>query len=330
MKRTANILTVAAVLVLSVSCDKWTQPRNLDFRHKTPEQTDPAAYGRYLSAIREYKKSEHKVMIVTIEGTAEHPSRQNQHLMAMPDSADYIVVTMGEDLHADIASEIAEVRGKKGTETLLFIDYAEISTAWGLLEDARSDAGKPAGTDEELTAFFREQTEAQLSRCNKYGFGGLEVSFVGNRATHYAELSQTVYIQTVKDFCKANPSLALAFRGSARNIVDAEFLTLSRYIVVIAGEEKKLSSLVTRLGDAPTDRIIMEVTVPSTDAPAQIGRSAVEAAEWVVAESGNDRFTPLGLAVSNAYDDYFHKTLSFYNIRRAISVMNPSDSPQEE
>lgn len=102
------------------------------------------------------------------------------------------------------------------------------------------------------------------------------------------------------------------------------------HIVIIAGEEKKLSSLVTRLGTAPTNRIIMEVTVPSVDNPVQIGRSVVEAAEWVIAESANEKFTPLGVAVSNAYDDYFNKTLEFWNIKKAMAIMNPSQTEESE
>ncbi len=330
MKSFMNIsVGVLASAFALCSCSKWTEPQNLDFHRKTPEQLDPAAYGQQLSAVREYKKSAHKLMFATIQGTAEQPSRQNQHLMAMPDSLDFICVDMGDELHPSIASEIPEVREKKGTETLLCIDYAPISEAWGLLEDARSDAGQPAGTDEELVAFFREQTELQLARCNKYGFSGLQVSFIGNRATHYAELSQKTYIQAVKDFHEANPGLTIVFRGSARNVVDSEFLKEFSYIVVVAGEEKKLSSLVARLGDAPTDRIIMEVTVPSADNPVQVGRSAYEAAEWVVAESGNADFSPCGLGVSNACDDYFNKTAPFHNIRTAISKMNPAPAENE-
>lgn len=270
-------------------------------------------------------------MFVTMKAYASHPSTQSMHIVAMPDSADVVCVAMmDEEINPVIAAEIDEVLKRKSTEVFLNVDYAPIHTAWGLLEDKRADEGRPAATDEEITAFFKAQTEAQLENCGKYGFHGIQVSFVGNRATHYAQVSQDAYIAAVMDYYKKNSSIKLMFRGSARNIESKEFLDIVSHIVIIAGEEKKLSSLVTRLGTAPTNRIIMEVTVPSVDNPVQIGRSVVEAAEWVIAESANEKFTPLGVAVSNAYDDYFNKTLEFWNIKKAMAIMNPSQTEESE
>lgn len=182
MKKFLNISlpVLGTMLMLFTSCSKWTQPQNLDFRHKTQEEIDPAAYENYLSGIREYKKTEHKLMFVTMKGSAEHPSSQNQHLMAMPDSADFVIVDINDALHSTVVAEIPQIRERKGTEALLFVDYARIHTAWGLLEDKRADEGKPAGTTEEAAQFFKEQTQKQLDRCGEYGFHGLVASFVGN------------------------------------------------------------------------------------------------------------------------------------------------------
>lgn len=334
MNRLIYTLSICLVAGLAfASCEDWTEPEHKDFHHKTQEQTDPDGYAARLSAVREYKKTDHKVMFVTIEGTATHPSSQNQHLMAVPDSVDYVCVQMsGDGLHANIASEISEVREKKGTETLLFVDYAVISEAWGLLEDARADAGQAAGTLDEARQYFKEQTELQLARCTKYGFSGLMVSFVGNISTDFNKTSQEAFIQAVKDFYAANPDLTVVFRGSARNVVDTEFLKQCKYLVIVAGEEKKLTVLVNRIlgSSAPKDRVIMEHTVPSTDSPEQKGSSLAEGAKWVVDESDNTSFTPCGLGVSNAYDDYFNKTMDYYNVRTAISIMNPvAETPAE-
>lgn len=323
-----TILFIFAVSLLAISCDKWTQPQNLDFHRKTPQQLDPSGYAKYLEGIREYKKSEHKQMFVTMKAYSTHPSSQAQHIMAMPDSADFICVTMEEEIYKSVAEEINEVRESKGTQVLLNVDYAPIYAEWSVLEDQRADEGRPAATDEEIVSFFKRKTQAQLVNCSKYGFHGLQVTYIGNRSTHFYQLSQDTYISTIMEFYKNTPELRLVFRGSARNIEDKEFLAAISHVVIIAGEEKKLNSLVARLGDAPTDRIIMEVTVPSVDNPEQAGRSAVEAAQWVIEEQGNEKFTPLGLAVSNANDDYFNKTSAFWNIRAAINTMNPSSSEE--
>jgi hypothetical protein len=324
-----SIMASAAVMLLC-GCSEWTQPENLNFRPLTPEEKDPAAYAEYLAAIREYKASEHNVMILTMEGTSEYPSSQNQHIMAMPDSADYVCVKIEDKLHEVIAAEIPAVLEKKGTKTLVSVDHAVINAAWTALEDERVDKGEAPGTQEELAAFFTEQTEKLVARCNEYGFGGLMVSFQGTKAGA-AGVAQAAFIEVIRKFHQENPEKELIFRGGARNIIDQEFLNEFKYIIVIAGEERKLSLLPGRsLGStAPKDRVIMELTVPSADEPEQVGMSPVEAAAWLWTEIENPSFTPRGLCVENAHDDYFCKDMAFKNIRAAITVLNTKPTVEE-
>lgn len=324
-----SIMASAAVMLLC-GCSEWTQPENLNFRPLTPEEKDPAAYAEYLAAIREYKASEHNVMILTMEGTSEYPSSQNQHIMAMPDSADYVCVKIEDKLHEVIAAEIPAVLEKKGTKTLVSVDHAVINAAWTALEDERVDKGEAPGTQEELAAFFTEQTEKLVARCNEYGFGGLMVSFQGTKAGA-AGVAQAAFMDVIKKFHQENPEKELIFRGGARNIIDQEFLNEFKYIIVIAGEERKLSLLPGRsLGStAPKDRVIMELTVPSADEPEQVGMSPVEAAAWLWTEIENPSFTPRGLCVENAHDDYFCKDMAFKNIRAAITVLNTKPTVEE-
>jgi hypothetical protein len=324
-----SIMASAAVMLLC-GCSEWTQPENLNFRPLTPEEKDPAGYAEYLAAIREYKASEHNVMILTMEGTSEYPSSQNQHIMAMPDSADYVCVKIEDKLHEVIAAEIPAVLEKKGTKTLVSVDHAVINAAWTALEDERVDKGEAPGTQEELAAFFTEQTEKLVARCNEYGFGGLMVSFQGTK-TGAAGVAQAAFIEVIRKFHQENPEKELIFRGGARNIIDQEFLKEFKYIIVIAGEERKLSLLPGRsLGStAPKDRVIMELTVPSADEPEQVGMSPVEAATWLWTEIENPSFTPRGLCVENAHDDYFCKDMAFKNIRAAITVLNTKPTVEE-
>ncbi len=319
-----SVLALVAASAVFSSCSDWTMPENLDFRRQTPEQADPEAYAQYLESLRAYKQSEHNVMIVGMKGTDKYPNSQSQHIMAMPDSADYVVVHMGETLHEKIVAEIPEALQKKGTQTLLYIDYAEIAAAWQALEDQRADNGQAPGTDEELTAFFKAQTEAQLARCNPNGFAGIVVSFQGTKIAGYAYNSQNAYMTTVKAFHESNPDKVMFFRGGARNVIDQEFLKEFKYTIIVTGEEKKLNVLPGRnLGStAPKDRVIMELTVPSAEVPEQVGETPVNAATWLVT-ADHSGYTPKGLCVENAHDDYFQKDMAFKNVRAAITVMNP-------
>lgn len=319
-----SVLALVALSAVLSSCSDWTKPEHLDFHRQTPEQADPEAYAQYLESLRAYKQSEHNVMLVGMKGTDQYPNSQSQHIMAMPDSADYVIVHMGAALHEKIAAEIPEVLQKKGTQTLLYIDYAEIAAAWQALEDERSDKGQAPGSDEELTAFFTAQTEAQLARCNPNGFAGIVVSFQGTKVAGYAYNSQTAYMTAVKAFHEANPDKVMFFRGGARNVIDQEFLKEFKYLIIVAGEEKKLSVLPGRIlgSSAPKDCLIMELTVPSADVPEQVGETPVNAAAWLV-DTEHSGYTPKGLCVENAHDDYFQKDMAFKNVRAAITVMNP-------
>lgn len=325
-----KIFTKISVLVLVVlsavlsSCSDWTKPENLNFRRPTPEQADPEAYAQYLEALRAYKQSEHNVMLVGMKGTDQYPNSQSQHIMAMPDSADYVYVKMGQELHPRIAEEIPATLEKKGTKTLVFVDYAEISAAWTALEDERIDKGEALGTNEEMVAFFKEQTSVMLERCTKYGFAGVVISFQGTKVAGFAYNSQEAFMNTIKEFHQSNPEKELVFRGGARNVIDQDFLLEFKYIIIIAGEEKKLSVLPGRIlgSTAPKDRVIMELTVPSADVPEQLGMSPIEGAQWFVDEE-HTGYEPKGLCVENAHDDYFNKELAFKNVRSAITIMNP-------
>ena len=331
MKIFKNISIIAsAAVMLLCGCSDWTVPQNINFHPLTPEQQDPVAYAEYLEGVKAYKQTEHYVMIATMKGTPSYPSSQSQHIMAMPDSADYVCVKVEDKLHEVIAAEIPAVLEKKGTKTLVYVDYAVIAEAWTALEDQRADKGEAPGTDEELAAFFKEQAEAQIARCNEYGFGGLMVSFQGTK-TGSAAISQAAYIDAVKAFHEANPEKELVFRGAARNVIDQEFLKEFKYIIIVAGEERKLSLLPGRIlgSTAPKDRVIIELTVPSADIPEQVGMSPIEAANWAWTEAESTSFTLRGLCVENAHDDYFCKDMAFMNIRTAIAILNTPPTVEE-
>lgn len=316
----------AASLLLMSSCSDWTTPEHLDYRQKGPQEENPQAYEEYLSGLRQFKQGEHPLMVVGMEAGEQNPFSQSQHLMAMPDSADFIVVVMtGETINSVAAAEIREVKEKKGTGSLLFIDYDIIQAAWNLLEDKRLEEGKPAGTAEEAESFFKKETSKQLSKCTEYGFSGLYISyFTAPKGDAVLEAAQKGYTGTITEYAQSR-DLVLIFRGSARNIHDTGLLDMCDYFSLVAEEEKKLSVLPGRyLGNNSPykDKIMVELTVPSSDAPEQAGASPAEGAVWLLENLNNKSFTPKGLCVLNAHDDYYCKDMAFKNVREAIAILN--------
>lgn len=329
------LISVFTIILALTSCSDWVKPENLEYMPQRPSEQDPAAYSAYLAAIKAYKGTEHSVMIVGLKGTSTAPVSRPQHLMNMPDSADYICIYNADNLHPSLAGEMAEVYEKKGTRTLVYVDFSVIEEEWNALEDAKADAGEPAGTEAEAESFFKGKAQAQFANFSKYGFSGAVISFEGNTSGVRAAM-QKGFLGVACDWHKANPDAILMVRGTIRNIdyTNADYKKLiddSKYHIVVSTEgstsQVEINKQVTRIMSYIPEknrRVVFEVTVPSSGTPEQKGASPQVAAAWAVNEKNSSNFTPCGVCVSNAYDDYYRQEQIYKNIRAAITIMNPA------
>lgn len=177
MMRKSIFPVVVGLVMMSTACSDWTEMENKDYYRPSIEEENPAEYEKYLEDLRAFKATEHKVMILTMEGTANYPVTQAQLPMAMPDSADYICIKNAVELHEVVVSDIKDVREKKGTKVLSYVDNVIADDAWIAYSNGKVDAGEPAPTVEERRTFYKENATAQLASYDKYGFDGLMVSF---------------------------------------------------------------------------------------------------------------------------------------------------------
>lgn len=326
------LIPLLATALLSGSCSKWTEPEHLDYRRPTPEEQNPEAYKARMEAIREYKKTDHKLTMVTMEGISEQFTRQYQRPTSMPDSLDYICVT-GENLTSSYNSEISKAYSEKGIQTLYMVDYMTIEAAWTELEDAKAEAGEAAGTVEEYSAFCRERLERMLSYCDTYGFHGIEVSYTGNTASDIKKEGQRVLLECVKAWRETHKEHKMLFRGYMQNLkTDNSILAECDYLVVLAGTAASASRLnievQLKLGDGvPTDRFIMEVSLPTEDNPTQVGATPKVAAEWVM--TPEDEFVKTGIAINNIKTDYHSSKGAYSQLREAMSIMNPVPNTED-
>ncbi|MBO8445360.1 MAG: hypothetical protein IAC23_06675 [Bacteroidetes bacterium] len=333
MKNIKIIIGIAAVsAILLPSCSGWTEPEALDYggNGDVVQKSD-----EYLSALRAFKQTEHKIMILRMEGTDQQPFSRNQHISAMPDSADYICVDIvSGSLHSEIAAEIPQVRQQKGTRCLNYVDFAVISEEWTALEDGRPD-GEPAGTADEFAAFCAERTETMLSLCDEYGFDGIMFSFQGSIQDEMTAAGQTAFLSAIKSWRQAYPDALLFARGSLANIVDehTDILFDCDYTVLVSSTQASLSQLnllartFVRNDDVPSDRIAVEVAVPSEEDPEPACATPQTAAQWVV--EPEEDYVKLGVCVGNAEDDYLVDG-TFRNIRAAINILNAAENQTEE
>ena len=332
---------VAAAVAGLCGCSDWTRPEALDVAPEMQESSEET-----LAAIRAFKQTDHKIVVLGMDATAETPVGRYQHLNSMPDSADYIFIrNLVGGLHRDLVQEIGQVRKQKGTRVLADIDYISIEEEWLAIQDAAIDAGEPAGTDEEYTSFVTEKVNAQLACLAKYGCDGLMISYNGSASSSVAVVGRAAFINAVMAWRASSPDVEMLLRGNLQQVIRntsagetlydvAAFLAEFRLIVFAVGEyttENDVNSAVNRLrrsfADFPIDRFIFEATVPDPADPVQIGMTPQQTASYVL--NLNEDFTKLGLCVENAEDDYFNIGNSYINVRRAITVLNTEPSVDE-
>lgn len=352
MKNTIISVLSAATLLFG-SCSDWTEEEKIDFRKPTDAELNTPEYRSYLEALRAYKQGEHKIAMITISGTSEEPRIQNQHLTAMPDSVDFICMRNAGGLHPVLVAEMAEIRARKGTQTLCVVDYASVESEWKSMEDAKDEAGEPAGTTDQFAAFCRDRIDSQLACCDEYGFDGIEMSYIGNTQSEIGKLGQQILLERVSAWRGVHMDKLFFVRGYIQNFDYGDEAVVSLladcdYIVILCGSSSSYSQMTMEirrktLGEmkdkVPADRFILEVAIPSIADPTQIGATAPVAAAWVnnIDASKPDviqkteEFTKAGLAVDNAQDDYFNKVRIYDNVRQAIAVMAaPAPEPEPE
>lgn len=334
-------LAALAVAATLSACSDWTRPESLDLGIHMDEIP-----GEELAQIRAFKQTEHKLVFLGMDATAETPVGRYQHPNSMPDSADYIFIrNLVGGLHRDLVQEIDQVRKQKGTRILADIDYISIEEEWLAIQDAAIDAGEPTGTDEEYTSFVTEKVNAQLACLAKYGCDGLMVSYngVNDAGSTVDETGRSAFIGAVMTWRTDNAEVPMFLRGSILMIANAirqeadlaGILDESDMIIMPIGSttsESQMNQNVNRLTtyykDFPTDRFVFEATVPDPEDPVQVGMTLKSAAEYVLAPQ--DRFAKLGLSIENAQDDYFNIGNTYGNIRAAITALNTTAGDGED
>lgn len=341
-----KLLRIPAVIfaALSLSSCEWTEPEHIGYYRRTFQEDNPEGYEQYLESVREYKTTDHKVMIVTMNGTSSYPVLHSERPMSMPDSVDYINVNIDGVLHPEFVKEISEVRERKGTRVVNHLDFAKADVAWTKYKIATENHSP---SDDECRGFFRSWAEEHLALCDTYGLDGVVVSFEDVTTSNEKKISMSAFIEAVSSWKSSHRNGLMMFRGNVNLIGNMELLAQSDYIIIVLDGatgntvyQNKFKYVISRIG--PKDRNVFEVTVPSLEEPKQIGDSPRTAAERILSDAvadyeyKGDIYRTLGIAVSNAHDDYFNDSLemlgdngekalvyygNYVNIRRAIEIL---------
>ena len=346
-------LTVAAGSVLA-SCAKWTETEPIKVTYETIQTKNPELYAKYLQSLRDFRTEEHPVLIAKFDNVPTVPAARSEHINALPDSIDYVVLTNSAEVSDAMVAEAAQIEEQKGILTLAEVDLEGFAGAYTAMIDAEqvayealeepTEADVPVDTPERFESFVTPKVEAALKGADK--IGALYVVFSArNPYTWFEEKKaevasvQSILFAKVNEWLAAHSDALVIFEGVPGHIVcETEVVNRARYIVVPAYSATNGQSLTYEVLNAifaspemPTDRVVIGVATldpyddAATDGIFYDGGSAIEgAAEWCVVPE--QEFTKKGVCVSHSQFGYYGKENVYAEIGKAIAIMNPSIS----
>lgn len=366
MKITYNtlkcLLTSVLAAVAFAGCAEWTEPESVDFHYTSLEEKNPELYKAYYQSIRDYRASDHKVVIAKFDNKPGVPSGRAEHITCLPDSVDYIILNNPADLSPVIMAEMDEARTLKGQKVLYQIEYKAIQTeykayaeAWNTAhqpvegEDQAETPADPADTLVSLNSFVKEAVKTRAAYLTEYGYDGVNIVFSTRNPVSCTEEglvelkeAQSAFLAPIAEALAACPDALVFFEGTPHYLVCHEDIVADCDYLIIPAESATNGyectyqlELMMRYGNIPTDRFVLGVTTKSladpslkegtfsgTDRNGNAKTAIIGGAEWVATKT--DNAVKAGLCVDNAQNDYFNLSKVYYSIREAISIMNPS------
>ena len=346
------MMAVLAVPALS-SCSDWTDTESLEFDYVLPSEQDPDAYNAYLGLLRNYKQSQHKIMIAKFDNSGDLVSGQSDRLAALPDSIDYVVLQEADNLKSLLVQDMNDIRQQKGTRTLYAISYADALAKYQAILDEEGAAAQDPEAQADGEGEEQPETPAvdrflevaaqyvndRLALYDKYGYDGIVVVYsdpaypAGLSEEEYAQLQarQEAFFAPIQAWAESHQEAAFIFEGYPQNVIAPAVFTQADYVVVtmldaVSSDELVWAAEMALTEGVPSDRIVFGVTIPDmTDDKATDGYwgsdyAVVGAAYTVISPSGS--FTKAGLCVDNVEDDYFNVDYIYPHVREAIQIMN--------
>ena len=310
MKVIKYIAIAAAALALA-GCSKWTEQEPVEVLYPTLMDKNPELYAQYMESIREYRASEHQVLIAKFDNKQTVPAGRADHIDCLPDSVDFVILNNPDNLSDAIIAEMKEIKEEKGVNTLMEIDYDVLVKVWNSIladeKDAKqadydavdwdslSDAEKeakqkefaddPRGVDdtERFVSWMDEQVKADLAIADKYNYDGLNVRFSGQNPVSLWEEGKAVYKTRSEAFFQpvtewAGNSRLLFFEGNPKNVLsDSGILDKALYIIIPCLSEQTITGFNYAVNKVlatgvPADKFVIGVTaIDVTDETATDG-----------------------------------------------------------
>ncbi|MFA6676708.1 MAG: glycoside hydrolase family 18 [Bacteroidales bacterium] len=340
-----KILTISilAVMLTSVfsSCDKWTETESIDLNQPNIQEQNPEMYNTYLANLRDYRLSDHKQVLVWYDNSVEVPVSRADHISALPDSIDMVVLTSPDNLSDYNLEDMSIAQTDKGMKFLYAIDYDATKASY---DQAVMDGIEPANAEDEdpFMTYLVKYVDNQMSIFTKYSYDGLIMSYKGKSplGLNYNQLTeiqkyQDVLLNALSNWKSNNADKMLLFRGYPDNLIDKSILSDCEYIIIDGSDNSTQSAEAlifqarrSSVEGVPTDRFIFEVSTFSLESDDNV--TGYFSDDVAITEMANNIYTneddivKAGLGISNVKNDYYHPYQDYQYTRKALNIMNPT------
>lgn len=361
IKYFASAMMVAAFGSAFTACDDWTEPEHIDINYSTVDGAEN--YPAYLENLRNYRKTDHKLVYAWVDLTAEGPKNQSERLTSLPDSIDVLVLSAPGEIHPVVINDMKTVREQKGMKLIYQVDFdavkaeytelcenlakqrSDLELEYAAREDADDEAVK-AELAEKLAAladpvfedYILEHLTSSLNYANSVDVDGMMFAFDGKASNHLsaAELveykaQQLVFLGAARDWHKRNPKLSYDFLGQPQNISDKDLLNEFNMLFVRQGLEATSTDIYTyyfnmaQTEGVPADRLGMMATFTSLD-PDDATTGVF--ADGSIALKGFAKWVAgtdvACIGLKNVQNDYFNPAFAYPHVRAIIQAANPN------
>ncbi len=330
---------MAAFSMLALAaCSDWTETESIRLNQPGIAEQNPELYVKYLENLREYKKSEHKLVYVWFDNSEKIPFNRAHHITDLPDSVDVVSMIHPDNLVEWELKEINQVRNEKAMKVIYNVDFESIKAAYNAKKELATEEEPMA---EEFLDFLTDSLEYSLSLVNKYNYDGICIGYAGKERIHMrpAELkeyteNETAFINIMNDWHKRNPDKVITYEGKPQNLINPMLLN-DCMAILISGKESTNKNdltykmLLANVEGIPQDRFGMVVMATDLNDPNKKigyfadGSLAMDGlAGW--ASSAHGGITVKAVGIYNVSTDYYSSSLNYFYTRQLISSVNPS------
>ncbi|HBG39887.1 MAG TPA: hypothetical protein DDW85_00570 [Porphyromonadaceae bacterium] len=339
----AMIITACCFFIsfLSTSCSDWTDTESLTIIDPDIKKQNPELYADYLQNLKEYRKSDHKIVYAWFDNSEKVPFNRAQHIDNLPDSIDVVVLTHPDSLDDLELNEIRNVRQDKDMKVIFSLDYDALKLNYDNKMAELKDNEEETTVQEDFLSHLLDTLGYSLKLVDTYGYDGIIVGYNGKSLLHMTAnekeeyiSNENTYIGIIHSWINTHKDKMLVFAGKPQNLVDKTILNLCKHIIIEtsgATSGGQLTYDITRActEGVPTDRFIVTAETTSLDqSDTKTGywtdgtRAVPSSALWATATFPN--FTIAGLGIYNINNDYYNVRRVYNYTKTAIYTLNPS------